>query len=146
MKWADTEAKAASSAPKAVKGTFALDPADLVAEETADHKRPFEIQVSSKGQTLYMCAESAEDQAALLARIDAARRLKVASVEHGGGDGAPLRYRTAEDVAAAGGGAVMPGEPGKKVFTWGVGVLLGVGKADVSGMAVPQRVTAFTTA
>lgn len=135
LKWADTEAKAATP-----KGTFNLDPNDLTATICEDHKKPFEIKIASKAQTLFMCCESSDAQNALLARIDAARRLKVASVEHGAAG--TLLYKSESEVNAAGNG-VFPGEPGKKVFTWGVGMLLGVGKADISGMAVPQRVATF---
>ncbi len=131
------EAKAA-----APKGTFLLDPSDVIAAPCEDHKKPFEVQISSKNQTLYFCCETSDAQNALLARIDAARRLKVASVETAGGAHV---YRTPDDVVAAGNG-VLAGEPGKKVFTWGVGMLLGIGKADISGMAVPQRIPTFYSA
>ncbi len=107
-----------------------------------DHKKPFEIQIVSKGQTLFICCETADAQNALLLRIDAARRLKVAAIEHGSA-GTHI-YKSQSDVEAAGSG-FAPGEMGKKVFTWGVGMLLGTGKEGISGMAVPQRVSNFRT-
>jgi hypothetical protein len=70
-------------------------------------------------------------------RLDAARRSLVASVENS------TTFKSMDEVLKEAPG-FFPGEPGAKVFTWGVGMLLGIGKADdVNGMAVPQRVQAF---
>jgi hypothetical protein len=133
LKWAADS----SSAPK---GTFPLDPNDLTTGVCDDHRKSFEIKISSGGKTLYFCCESADAQNTLLARIDAGRRLQVASVEIGP-TGAAF-YKTENAVVSAGNG-LMLGEPGKKVFSWGVGTLLGIGAPNISGMAVPQRIPAF---
>lgn len=116
---------------------FALDPNDIEYKACEDHKKAFEVKVCSKGQTLFFCLESADQLNNLMARIDAARRLKVASVESNG-----TVFKSEADVAGAGNG-IMPGEPGPKVLSWGVGILLGIGKDGINGMSVPQRITNF---
>lgn len=90
--------------------------------------------MSSKGSTLFFCLESADAVNRLMARLDAARRLKVASIENNGSV-----FQTEEAVAGAGSG-IAPGEQGTKVMSWGVGILLGIGKDGINGMSVPQRI------
>ena len=95
------------------------------------------MKISSGGQTLFLCTVTPEDQNKLLQRIDAARRLKVAHVSVGG-----TKFKLTQEIIAMGSG-VNPGEGGAKVFTWGVGLMLGNSDTSVNGMSVPQRVTAF---
>ena len=132
--------KWAADSSSSTKGTFPLDPNDLTTGVCEDHRKSFEIKITSAGKTLYFCCESADAQNTLLARIDAGRRLQVASVEIG--PSGVAFYKTENAVISAGNG-LMLGEPGKKVFSWGVGTLLGIGAPNISGMAVPQRIPAF---
>lgn len=118
------------------KNSFGLDANDIEYKACEDHKKPFEVKVSSKGQTLFFCLESADQLNNLMARIDAARRMKVASVEQNG-----TIFKSEKEVSAV--ASVMPGEPGAKVLSWGVGILLGIGKDGINGMSVPQRISAF---
>jgi hypothetical protein len=117
----------------AAKGAFEMSPTDLFATLTNDHGRPHEIKITSKGQTLYAAAETEDAAAALLNRIDVARRSKIA-----GDDGKELVAVEAAERAAAAGTA--PGEPGVKAFTWGVGSMLAINAPNVQGLAFPQRV------
>lgn len=133
LKWAETQAKAATP-----KGVFKLDPSKISYALSEENKRPNEIKVVSgaDNKTLFFCTVDAAAADALLMRIDAARRSLVASVENS------TTFRSMDEVLKEPPG-FFAGEPGAKVFTWGVGMLLGIGKADVNGMAVPQRVQAF---
>lgn len=119
------------------KGVFELNANDIEYKACEDHKKPFEVKVTCAKQTLYFCMESADQLNNLMARIDAARRMKVASVEDNGN-----KFKTAEQVAEQGNG-ISPGEPGPKVLSWGVGILLGIGKDGINGMSIPQRIPVF---
>ncbi len=132
LAWSDTEARAEKP-----KSTFKLDPNDIEHEKTQDHKKPFEMKVKSGDQTLFFCVESAEQVNILNARLDAARRLKVASVEENG-----TVFKSESDVSNDGNG-IANGEQGPKVMSWGVGLLLGIGKEGINGMSVPQRIATF---
>lgn len=132
ISWADND-----KAMNTPKGLFELDPNDIEYKACEDHKKPFEVKVSSKAQTLFFCMESADQLNNLMARVDAARRLKVASVEDNG-----TKFKSEADVANAGNG-IVPGEAGPKVLSWGVGILLGIGKEGINGMSVPQRIPNF---
>ena len=117
----------------AAKGAFEMSAVDLFATLSQDHARPFEIKITSKGQTMFATADSDADAQALLLKIDIARRQKIA-----GDDGKELvPIDAAERMAAQ---ATPPGEPGAKAFTWGVGTILACNAPQVQGMALPQRV------
>lgn len=132
LTWSDTD-----KAEGKPKNTFVLDPNDIEYKSCADHKKPFEVKVFSKDKTLFFCLDSADQLNNLMARIDAARRLKVASVEANG-----TVFKSEQDVVGQGNG-ISAGEPGPKVLSWGVGILLGIGKEGINGMSVPQRIANF---
>jgi len=90
------------------------------------------VQVESKGQTFFGCAEEPNAARELLVRLDAARRVHILC-----DDGVGLRKSEGQSIVLA------AGEPGKKVFTWGVGPLLGNGNPSVQAWGLPQRVSAF---
>jgi len=123
-----------SPTPNAVpKGQFEMSAVDLFATLSTDHAKPFEIKITSKGQTMFATADSDADAQALLLKIDVARRQKIA-----GDDGKELvPLDAAERLAAQ---ATPAGEPGAKAFTWGVGTMLAGNAPQVQGMAFPQRV------
>lgn len=117
------------------KGSFKLDPGDITYAKSDDHKRPFEMRVTSRGFNFYFCPDSEAACDEFLAHIDAARRLKVASVEADG------RIFKSEHQLALESQPVAGTEHGYKVYTWGVGLLLGIGKLDINGTSIPQRVS-----
>jgi hypothetical protein len=88
--------------------------------------------VESNGQTFFGCAEDEAAARALLARLDAARRCHIV-----GDDGTALLKASGQTVV------VSAGEPGRKVFTWGVGSMLGNGNPSAQAWGLPQRVAAF---
>ena len=130
MRWLDREGGV-------VKGSFRLVAEDIEYSPCEDHKRTHEIKISSSGQTLFLCTTTPEDQNKLLQRLDAARRLKVASVSHAG-----TKFRLTDEVVSMGSG-FSASESGAKVFTWGVGLMLGTNDTSINGMSLPQRVTTF---
>lgn len=133
LKYYDRENPPSGTTPK---GAFAMSAAHLFATRCQDHGRNYEIKITSKDQTLFAAAENDEAADSLLAKIDIARRLKIA-----GDDGKEL---VPVDVAArAAADMTQPGEPGVKVFSWGVGSMLASNSPAVQGMAFPQRVFGF---
>lgn len=62
------------------KGEFVLDPSDMTATFSADHSKLHEIKVASKGNSLYVFPDTFKEGAELIARLDAARRTKVAGM------------------------------------------------------------------
>lgn len=131
IRWYSTESVTPATKPL---GSFEMDPTDVMAILTQEHGKPNELKISSHHQVLYACTDSAEEAQALLIRIDAARRLKIA-----GDDGNNL-IRAESELAKT---ILTPGEPGVKAFTWGVGSLLGIGNGNVQGMASAQRIAAL---
>lgn len=86
------------------------------------------MQVESRGQIFYAYTEAPEERTKLLQRIDAARRVKIT-----GDDGAALVKADAAKI-------VVGGEPGPKVFAWGVGSMLGNNNQTAQAWALPQVV------
>lgn len=68
--------------------------------------------------------------AQLLIAVDMARRVKIT----GDNGDALVKFEDATVIVSA-------AEPGRKVFSWGVGNLLGNGDAKAQAWALPQRVT-----
>jgi len=64
--------------PGRSKGEFILDPSDLTSAFTGEHQKPHEVKIASKGLSLFAYPDSFREGADLLARLDAARRAKVA--------------------------------------------------------------------
>jgi hypothetical protein len=125
---------------KPPKGQFLLDVKDVEAAVTNEHKRKNEVVVKSKGRAMYAVPDSEADVHMLLAKIDAARRLKVAASDASADDKPPV-YLSEADLKL--GPPVAPGELGAKVFSCGVGSLLGLGNQTLQGVSVPQRVSAL---
>ena len=136
LKYFDSEASAAR--PAAAKGEIVLDPADLLAVATEEHQKPHELRISSKGQALYVAADTAAAATALLQHLDVARRSLIA----GDNGEALIKVADAEKDLNA---SVQSGDQSVKSFTWGVGPMLGVGNNKVQGMAFPQRVQALSS-
>lgn len=91
---------------------------------------PGGAQVESKGQIFYAYTEAPEDRTRLLQKIDAARRVKIT-----GDDGAALVRADAAKIAVSGGG--------RKVFSWGVGSMLGNNNQLAQAWALPQVISAL---
>ena len=128
LSWADSE-------KGAMKHKFALDPADVSYLPVDEHRKSYEVKVSSGGCSFFFCPESADAQNQFLTHMDAARRLKVAAVEQRG-----AVFRSEMHVV----GLSAPGtEAHPKLFSWGVGALLGTNAEHVDGISVPQRVSTF---
>lgn len=130
-----------------VKDSFILNPLDVDFGPSEEHFRPFEIKVvslrASTGtrMALYFCPETADDQNVLITRMDAARRLKVASVST---SGTVFSDERATLQMALTSGTSGP-EAGAKAFSWGLGALLGVAfKSKMDGMSIPHKVAALT--
>jgi len=107
-----------------------------------EHNKPYETRVAVREKALYFCPMSADEQNTLLTHMDAARRLKMASVSQQGTVFRDMR-ETLEMSHPMGVGGQAPGQ---KVFTWGIGAMLGVSYktgGSVDGMAVPQSVKAL---
>lgn len=118
------------------KGEFVLDARDLQATATQEHQKPHEIKVLSKGISLFACADSHKDQAALLVRMDAARRARVC-----GDNGASALLSNGPEALSAGtAGLTSIREPGPKCYTWGVGTMLAIGSNEIQVMSLPRRV------
>ena len=120
------------------KHTWKLDPHDVTYLPVDEHRRSYEVKVSSGGSSFYFCPESADAQNFFLTRMDAARRLKVASVEQRG-----AVFRSENHVVSL---SVPGGEAHPKLFSWGVGALLGTNAEHVDGISVPQKVASFRAA
>lgn len=88
------------------------------------------LQVESKGQIFYAYTEAPEDRTRLLQKIDAARRVKIT-----GDDGAALVRADAAKIAVSGGG--------RKVFSWGVGSMLGNNNQLAQAWALPQVIASL---
>jgi hypothetical protein len=112
-------------------GEFTIDPLLVLAQPSVDHSNPNEFKVESKGQVFYAYTESAEERTKLLQRIDAARRVKLA-----GDDGTTLVRSDAAKVE-------MTSDSGRKVFSWGVGSMLGNGNTSTQAWAMPSMVTSL---
>ena len=128
-----------------VKDSFVLNPLDVDFGPSEEHHRPFEIKVVSlragTRMALYFCPETADDQNVLITRMDAARRLKVASVSTSGTVFSD--ERTTLQMALTSG--TSGPEAGAKAFSWGLGALLGVAfKSKMDGMSIPHKVAALT--
>jgi hypothetical protein len=124
----------------AERGHFALDPLDVEFGPSEEHHKPYEIKVTSKDtekglkMVLFFCPETADDQNVLITRMDAARRLKVASVSTSGTVFSDERA-TLQMALTSGSSGV---ESGAKAYSWGLGGLLGVAfksKMDEIGRA-----------
>lgn len=114
---------------KKALGEFKIDPLLVLAQPSTDHSNPNEFKVESVGQVFYAYTEAAPERSKLLQRIDAARRVKIA-----GDDGTNL-------VKAADTKMTVGSEPGRKVFSWGVGSMLGNNSSTAQAWAVPQVVS-----
>jgi hypothetical protein len=114
---------------------FVMRPEDVTYLPVDEHRKSFEVKVSSGGQSLYFCPESADAQNQFLTHVDAARRLKVAAVEQRG-----AVFRTESHVVSL---SAPSREAHPKLFSWGVGALLGSNKDHVDGVSVPQQVHHF---
>lgn len=88
------------------------------------------LQVESKGQIFYAYTEAPEDRTRLLQKIDAARRVKIT-----GDDGTALVRADAAKIAVSGGG--------RKVFSWGVGSMLGNNNQLAQAWALPQVIASL---
>jgi len=112
-----------------------LDPASVEFFPSEDHHRPFETKVRDRDKALFFTTFTADDQNTLITRMDAARRLKMASVSL---QGTVFRDERSTLIMSH----PVQGE-GQKVFTWGLGAMLGVtfGQGEVDAMAVPQCVS-----
>ena len=133
----------------AEKGHFTLDPLDVDFGPSEEHHRPFEIKVVSKDaekglrMALFFCPETADDQNVLVTRMDAARRLKVASVSTSGTVFSDERATLQMALSSGSGGP----EGGAKAYSWGLGTLLGVAfKSKMDGMSIPHRIAALAPA
>lgn len=92
---------------------------------------------------LFFCPETADDQNVLITRMDAARRLKVASVSTSGTVFSDERATLQMALTSGSGGA----EGGAKAYSWGLGGLLGVAfKSKMDGMSIPHRIAALAPA
>ena len=105
----------------------------MEAATSTDNKRPNELKVQSNNMVLYLCTESAAERGELLRRLNAARRRRVC-----GDDGTALILSEAAGSALGGGGG-----RGSKVFTWGIGAMLGNGRQDTQAWGQPQLVNAL---
>jgi len=123
----------AAARPPPPKGTFAMDVLKVEAAASTDNKRPNELKVQSNNMALYLCTESAAERGELLRRLNAARRRRVC-----GDDGTALILSEAAGSALGGGGG-----RGSKVFTWGIGAMLGNGRQDTQAWGQPQLVNAL---
>jgi hypothetical protein len=132
---------------KKVFGTFQLNPLDVDFGPCEEHHKPFEVKVVSAkdgvNKTFFFCTESADDQNTLITRMDAARRLHVASVSGSGtvfNDESTTLQMALETRSS---GPVN----GAKAFSWGLGDLLGVEfKSKMDGMSIPHRLASLTPA
>ena len=86
----------------------------------------------SPSQLFYACTETPAARAALLARLDAARRRKIV-----GDDGKELVKVGSGVPTAAAAGA---GEGAFRLYTWGVGVMLGRGSEQAQAWGLPHAV------
>lgn len=145
LSWYTSRAGKETGKEKA-KGEFHLDLDNGVAVmdfgPVEEHNKPYETRVAVRDKALYFCPMSADEQNTLLTRMDAARRLKMASVSlHG------TVFRDMRETLLMSHPSGVGGEPpGQKVFTWGIGAMLGVSYktgGSVDGMAVPQSVKAL---
>ena len=118
---------------------FILKAEDLAFEPTQEHRRSFEIVVKSDGKALFFTPSDAKELNRVIVCLDSARRIKVSAVEVG----ADRTFFRNQDAILTLGDGVVQGEPGAKVFSWGVGAQLGTNNGSVNGIAVPQRISAF---
>ncbi len=116
---------------------FKLTASKFSFEPTQEHRRPFEIQITSGTEALFFTTADAKELNRLIVALDSARRLKVASVETNG-----TVFRNQDAIIALGDG-FGASEPGAKVFSWGAGAQLGTNDGNVNGIAVPQRIGVF---
>lgn len=111
-------------------GEFTIDPLLVLAQPSTDNGNANEFKVESKGQIFYAYTEAPEDRTRLLQKIDAARRVKIT-----GDDGAALVRADAAKIAVSGGG--------RKVFSWGVGSMLGNNNQLAQAWALPQVIASL---
>lgn len=134
---ASISAGAGSAAPpraplRVAKGVFALDALKLVAAASAENKRANEFKVQSNSMLLYACTETPEERSALLQRLNAARRRRIC-----GDDGAAL-------ILSDAAGSLLGYGGGAKLFSWGIGAMLGNGRHDTQAWGQPQLVAALS--
>lgn len=122
LEFSGTEFKLTWKKNGVAKDTFVLNPLEVDFGPCEEHHRPFEIKVTSprdgNKMSLYFCPETADDQNVLITRMDAARRLKVASVSTSGTVFSDERSTLQMALTSPAGP-----ESGAKAFSWGLGSL-----------------------